>query len=119
VTLTYGIEGKLNPPKGVRGGQGGSVPDAWVEDIDTGRRREIPIVGRYDLRRGEKIVSITPGGGGYGDPLQRDVDAVLDDLRECRISSQAALTDYGVVIADGVVDQGATVKTRRERLAAR
>ncbi|MEE6189392.1 hydantoinase B/oxoprolinase family protein [Mycolicibacterium sp. 120320] len=119
VTLTYGIEGKLNPPKGVRGGQGGAVPDAWVEDIDTGRRREIPIVGRYDLRRGEKIVSITPGGGGYGDPLQRDVAAVLDDLRECRISSQAALTDYGVVIADGGVDQEATVKTRRERLTAR
>jgi N-methylhydantoinase B len=119
VTLTYGIEGKLNPPKGVRGGQDGAVPAAWVEDLDGGQRREIPIVGRYDLRRGEKVVSITPGGGGYGDPLERDAAAVLDDLRERRVTSGAALSEYGVVITDGVVDQDATAKVRRERLAAR
>jgi N-methylhydantoinase B len=118
VTLTYGIEGKLNPPKGVRGGQGGTEPMAWVEDLESGERREIPIVGRYDLRRGEKVVSITPGGGGYGDPLTRDVSAVLDDLRERRISAEAALADYGVVIVDDAVDEKATAQHRRERLAA-
>src|SRR5690348_6730863 len=119
VTLTYGIEGKLNPPKGVRGGHDGAVPAAWVEDRESGQRREIPIVGRYDLRRGEKVVSITPGGGGYGDPLERDATAVLDDVRERRVSSGTALADYGVVITDGVVDEDATAKVRRERVAAR
>ncbi|WP_284990245.1 hydantoinase B/oxoprolinase family protein [Arthrobacter sp. efr-133-TYG-120] len=117
VTLTYGLEGKFNPPKGVRGGQGGAVPAAWVEDLQSGERREIPVVGRYDLRRGEKIVSITPGGGGYGDPLERDVLAVLDDIRERRVSTEAALEVYGVVIADGCVDEEATAAVRDERLS--
>lgn len=112
VTLTYGIEGKLNPPKGVRGGGGGAEPAAWVEDLATGERREIPVVGRYDLKRGEKVVSITPGGGGYGDPLERDPQAVLDDVRERRISADAARSVYGVVISDGVVDEAATSGAR-------
>lgn len=117
VTLTYGIEGKLNPPKGVRGGHDGAVPSTWVEDLKTGERREIPVVGRYDLQSGEKVVSITPGGGGYGDPLERDVLAVLDDYRESRVSLEAAATDYGVVITDGAIDEEATAKTREERRA--
>lgn len=117
VTLTYGIEGKINPPKGVRGGHDGAEPSAWVEDLKTGERREIPVVGRYDLHSGEKVVSITPGGGGYGDPLERDVLAVLDDYRESRVTAEAAAADYGVVITDGAVDEAATAKARQERLA--
>ncbi|MFE4080260.1 hydantoinase B/oxoprolinase family protein [Paenarthrobacter sp. YIM B13468] len=117
VTLTYGIEGKINPPKGVRGGHDGAEPSAWVEDLKTGERREIPVVGRYDLQSGEKVVSITPGGGGYGDPLERDVLAVLDDYRESRVTLEAAAADYGVVITDGAVDEAATAKIRQERLA--
>ncbi|MFJ4210202.1 hydantoinase B/oxoprolinase family protein [Paenarthrobacter sp. NPDC089675] len=118
VTLTYGIEGKINPPKGVRGGHDGAEPSAWVEDLKTGERREIPVVGRYDLQSGEKVVSITPGGGGYGDPLERDVLAVLDDYRESRVTLDAAAAHYGVVITDGAVDEAATAKTRQERLAS-
>jgi N-methylhydantoinase B len=117
VTITYGIEGKLNPPRGVRGGRDGAVPSAWVEDLKTGERREIPVVGRYDLQSGEKVVSITPGGGGYGDPLERDVLAVLDDYRESRVSLEAAVAEYGVIITDGAIDEAATAKTRQERLA--
>ncbi|MGO4584022.1 hydantoinase B/oxoprolinase family protein [Arthrobacter sp. 2RAF6] len=118
VTLTYGIEGSLNPPKGVRGGHDGKAPATWVEDLRTGERREIPVVGRYDLQSGEKVVSITPGGGGYGDPLERDLLAVLDDVRESRVSPDAALTDYGVVFTNGVLDEEATFKNRQERLAS-
>ncbi|MFJ4028648.1 hydantoinase B/oxoprolinase family protein [Paenarthrobacter sp. NPDC089989] len=117
VTLTYGIEGKINSPKGVRGGHDGAEPSAWVEDLKTGERREIPVVGRYDLQSGEKVVSITPGGGGYGDPLERDVLAVLDDYRESRVTLKAAAAHYGVVITDGAIDEAATAKTREERLA--
>lgn len=117
VTLTYGIEGKINPPKGVRGGHDGAEPSTWVEDLTTGERREIPVVGRYDLQAGEKVVSITPGGGGYGDPLERDVLAVLDDYRESRVTLEAAAAHYGVIIADGTVDEQATAKARHDRLA--
>lgn len=112
LTLTYGLEGKFNPPQGVRGGASGSVPEAWVETPD-GTRKEIPVVGRFDMSRGERVVSIAPGGGGYGDPLERSVEAVLDDLREGRISSESARSTYGVVVSGGVVDDAATAAARR------
>lgn len=118
VTLTYGMEGLQNPPKGVRGGQSGAVPGSWVEDLASGQRREIPIVGRYDLQRGEKIVSVTPGGGGYGAPLDRDPEAVLDDVREYRVSLEAARSTYGVVIESDEIDHRATAELRRARRSA-
>lgn len=116
VTLTYGLEGKFNPPKGVRGGAGGTEPEAWVENVRTGERKEIPIVGRYDLKLGEKVVSISPGGGGYGNPLDRDVEDVFDDLKELRITPKTASEVYGVVFRDGVLDSEATLNHRRERV---
>lgn len=119
VTLTYGIEGKLNPPQGVRGGHGGTEPEAWVIDAASGERKEIPIVGRYDLRRGEKVVSITPGGGGYGDPLEREPEAVLTDVEDLRVTLETARDIYGVVISDGAIDTQATSAQRRDLLAAR
>ncbi len=119
VTLTYGIEGKLNPPQGVRGGHGGTEPEAWVIDAASGERKEIPIVGRYDLRRGEKVVSITPGGGGYGDPLEREPEAVLTDVEDLRVTLETARDIYGVVIAGGAIDANATTAQRSELLAAR
>ncbi len=114
VTLTYGIEGKLNPPQGVRGGRGGSEPEAWVIDAASGERKEIPVVGRYDLRRGEKVVSITPGGGGYGDPLEREPEAVLVDVEDQRVTVESARDIYGVVISDGAIDNAATTAQRRD-----
>lgn len=111
VTLTYGLEGKFNPPKGVRGGRGGADPQAWLEGVD-GNLVDIPVVGRYDMRRGERVVSITPGGGGYGDPLDRDLEAVATDVHERRISAEAAFSEYGVVIQDGLVDAAATAARR-------
>lgn len=112
VTLTYGIEGLENPPKGVRGADGGTRPEAWLEDVASGERSEIPIVGRLDLQPGQRIVSVTPGGGGYGDPFTRDPEAVADDVREQRISPEAALSSYGVVIDSGAVNIDATQARR-------
>lgn len=115
VTILYGIEGKLNPPKGVRGGQSGATPDAWVETPVTGERIEIPIVGRHDLALGHKVVSVTPGGGGYGNPLDRDPEEVLADVRDRRVSVEGALRDYGVVIVDAALDNEATAQARAAR----
>lgn len=39
----------------------------------------------------------TTGGGGWGDPLEREVENVLQDMRDGRISLAAAYEDYGVV----------------------
>jgi len=76
-----------------------------------------PKVGRLELRRGgqitiirdntmavikpgETVTNMNPGGGGYGDPMKRPVDRVVDDIRNGLVSIEGARLDYGVVIAD-------------------
>lgn len=53
-----------------------------------------------------------PGAGGYGLPAQRDVGAVLSDVRCGFLSAAAAREQYGVVITDGEVDAAATEQLR-------
>jgi N-methylhydantoinase B len=61
------------------------------------------------------------GGGGYGDPLEREARSVLLDVRERTVSSKAAKNVYGVVLTEGnaSVDEAATAKARTEMYAAR
>ena len=67
-------------------------------------------------RSGDRVTMIGPCGGGYGDPLQRDPDLVLEDVRDGYISVDQAAADYGVVIvASGAVDVKATEEQRRAR----
>jgi N-methylhydantoinase B len=55
------------------------------------------------------------GGGGFGDPMERDPDLVAEDVREGYVSPGVAQSTYGVVLtAAGDVDVYAT-KLRRER----
>ena len=67
----------------------------------------MPVQGRRQLRlRGAR-------GGGYGDPLLRDPEAVLADVLDGLVSAATARRDYGVVItADGTVDAAATTALR-------
>ncbi|MFI4995257.1 MAG: hydantoinase B/oxoprolinase family protein [Hyphomicrobiales bacterium] len=87
-------------------------------------RMELTESGRAPVNRpayavlslGPAHLSITsPGGGGFGDPFERDLDAVLRDVRDGIVSPEAAERDYGVVIcADGKhVDPRATQERRR------
>ena len=55
-----------------------------------------------------------PGGGGYGNPLDREPERVLDDLLDEKISPEAARDVYGVVVEDGVLDLAATEARRAE-----
>jgi len=64
------------------------------------------------------VVSIqTPGGGGYGDPLQRDPDLVLQDIIDEKLTIEDARSDYGVVIETDPlrIDQNATRDLRKQR----
>lgn len=69
------------------------------------------------LAPGEVFSMTWQGGGGYGDPLGREPQAVADDLREEKITALAARSVYGVVVSDGAVDTAAT-EAERERLRA-
>ena len=58
----------------------------------------------------------TPGGGGYGDPHERDPDRVLEDVRNGKVSVEAAREEYGVVVDTDswTVDEDATSDRRAE-----
>ncbi|HEY1298014.1 MAG TPA: hydantoinase B/oxoprolinase family protein, partial [Chloroflexota bacterium] len=47
---------------------------------------------------GSRVETALPGGGGYGDPFEREPSAVLDDVLNGYVSLEAAAHDYGVVI---------------------
>jgi N-methylhydantoinase B len=66
------------------------------------------------LDPGEVVSVRTPGGGGYGDPTERDPDAVLADVRDGKVSPEKARDVYGVAVEDGGVDEAATRDRRAE-----
>ena len=121
----------FNPPKGIHGGMDAAPTDVWKygisdlqklweEDTDKEARREdLPQMAVVTLQpETEVIVSICPGGGGFGDPLERDPEKVRWDAREEYISLEAARNIYGVVLDTDPelyrVDYEATEKLRNE-----
>jgi N-methylhydantoinase B len=77
------------------------------------------------LEPGDLIVYDYGGGGGWGDPLERDPQAVLDDVLDEYVSIESARRDYGVVLTGSLadmtlaVDLAATEALRSELRAAR
>ena len=73
------------------------------------------------LRRGDVFRHELPGGGGWGDPLDRDPSKVLSDVRNEYISVDGANRDYGVVIdtSTWIVDLVATQNLRESRRRSR
>ncbi|HTA05919.1 MAG TPA: hydantoinase B/oxoprolinase family protein [Solirubrobacteraceae bacterium] len=124
-----------HPAKGVRGGLPGTAASAHEIAADGGES-QVEAIGDSLLQPGEWIRGVEAGGGGYGDPLEREPDAVLADVLERWVTPQAAAAVYGVVLveraaADAVdaadsagfaLDRSATESQRaqlREQRAAR
>jgi N-methylhydantoinase B len=108
---------------GIAGGDDGS-PDRVTLAPGTDHETVVaPTVAGFLLRTGERLVYDFGGGGGWGDPLQRDPQAVLDDVWDEYVSVEAAERDYGVVITGSLddmtlaVDEPATERLRMARAA--
>jgi N-methylhydantoinase A/oxoprolinase/acetone carboxylase beta subunit/N-methylhydantoinase B/oxoprolinase/acetone carboxylase alpha subunit len=103
---------------GVLGGSDGAVGQEWVEPADAGRDGERFVPPKYGVRHlgPARMIALTPGGGGWGDPFRRDPAAVLRDVRDGVVSARAAADHYGVVLtADGrAVDDAATARLRAD-----
>jgi N-methylhydantoinase B len=80
-----------------------------------GRADGTPLEGKrtIDVGPDEDIALETPGGGGLGNPRDRDPAAVLLDIRNGYVTREAAERSYGVVITDeGELDDSATERLR-------
>jgi N-methylhydantoinase B len=117
--VRFGIrgDGYRIPPAGLFGGKPGAPALAYV--ARGRRRRRLPgVVASAVLEPGETLYLLSPGGGGFGSPLERDPSHVLVDVRAEKISVAQAAAHYGVVIARGTVDAART-RRLRDRLARR
>ncbi len=108
---------------GVRGGKAGS---SFQVTIDPGGAREHDVEALVDAEfvpAGTVIRIRTTGGGGWGDPLEREIEAVVRDVRCGKVSRAAARSDYGVVVSgpddDPWADLEASERLRDNRRAAR
>ena len=80
-----------------------------------GGSREPVIWGTHPLKKGEMLHGWFGGGGGYGDPLQRDSELVKLDVSDEKVSHKWAEKLYGVVLnQDLEVDVDQTTRLRRE-----
>ncbi len=104
---------------GVKGGRAGQPFQVTIDPGGPNERHMDGLVDDEPVAVGEVIRIRTTGGGGWGDPLERDLDLVRRDVRWGKVSRQAAERDYGVVItgpaATPSVDEAASV-ARRARL---
>lgn len=98
-------------PWGRKGGEGGTLGATFVIDSD-GHERPIPKIEVLKLASGETVRIVSPGGGGYGEPLDREPQAVLNDVEDGFVTLEEAQSAYGVVITNNNVDQAATVTLR-------
>ncbi|SEM35435.1 N-methylhydantoinase B [Roseovarius azorensis] len=109
--LGRGMERFRFRPWGVFGGEPGApmrviLNEGTPDAVDTGR------IDMLSVKRGDTLTVLMPGGGGYGDPLERPEELVLADVASGFLSEETARGSYGVVISEGRVDSAATHDTR-------
>ncbi len=124
--MTHGAE--VPNTAGLFGGYpGATVIQRWGEQAakDGILRDDIawktfgPKPGLIRMKRGDVFAVSWQGGGGFGDPLERDPEAALEDVRHGLVSEQAASEIYGVVIDRTGVDHTATQERRGAMRRAR
>lgn len=117
-TLQMRADRVTHAPYGIYGGlPGGRCRNVY--DPDGAALTLESKVKNRPLRRGDVIRHVLAGGGGYGWAFERDVDLVLRDVRDDKVSLEAARRDYGVVIDPSTLcaDDVATAALRAEMRA--
>ncbi|PCI54386.1 MAG: hydantoinase [Alphaproteobacteria bacterium] len=110
----YVSDGNINGPKGVRGGQTGGNSDQLIRRLNNSVEK-LPACAQVTVQENERIISISTGGGGYGDPMQRDPERVLSDYLNGYITKERSKTTYGVVITEeNEIDNYETAHIRSE-----
>ena len=105
---------RFHPPFGLQGGKPGS-PSSNILKSPGGESRLLPVLGMSPMRRDQVIEHTFAGGGGWGDPLERDMGSVQADLLDGKITVKGAAVDYKVVASPEtlLIDAEATRQLRK------
>jgi len=118
------VEGRWNfeqarrrdcPPWGLWGGKPGEAGGYLLRL--PGENDFKPMVGAHiPVPLNAEAIVRTGGGGGWGDPIERDPAVVRSDVLEELVSREAALEHYGVVLRDDLTLDETATQQRRDRL---
>ena len=114
-TLLLAGDRRRNPPQGLFGGKFGAPSSAKV--TRNNELIELHPKKLAGLLPGDIVTIEQSGGGGYGDPLERDLQLVLEDLVEGYVTPRGAYDEYGVVFNEkaGTIDAVASDHLRKKR----
>lgn len=114
-TLQIRADRQTTRPYGLYGGKAGAPGSVSLRS--GGESREIGSKVTVGVLQGDAFSYVLPGGGGWGDPLERDPDAVQRDVRNEIVSLGAARNQYGVVLdADTLALDGEATAALRGRM---
>ena len=103
-------------PWGTQGGSSGAAGANLLNPDHGDGGERLPGKFLRPLKRSDVYRLVQPGGGGYGDPLERDPEAIQEDAAQGKISAAHAREGYGVVLDEaGRVDTSATTALRERR----
>ncbi len=122
ILLSVRSDKRAFPPHGLFGGWVGGPSMNIINPGTEDRVLPVLMMQPETLRKGDVFRHVMPGGGGYGSPVERDPEAVLDDVLEEKVSVGQAAKAYGVVIRRDPenrlrIDHEATTRSRRRKPA--
>lgn len=94
-SLSLWFERSRQPAWGLFGGEDAAGPEVIINPGRADERRMLKVNGTK-LRKGDVVRCATGGGGGYGDPVERSVAAVREDVADRNVTQAMALRRYGI-----------------------
>ena len=112
--LTFLDERQNSQPWGLQGGRASATNDSWIVRADGALEMVSGKLSHMPMNPGDMFVMRTGGGGGWGNPFERDGDLVCRDVTVGLLTPEQARERYGVVVTGSppAIDTNATMLLR-------
>ncbi len=118
--IARGMDRTRFHPWGAQGGGTGARMLPAVLNAGTDRERSFRKINFLKLVPGDRLRITSSGGGGYGDPLERDLERVRFDVELGVVSPARAAADYGAIVDPlGKLDEAASLEQRKTMRVSR
>jgi N-methylhydantoinase B/acetone carboxylase, alpha subunit len=119
IVQTGNSDGCVFSPKGIGAAVDAPPSEMWLIKKD-GTKRPLRTMVNDTIVKGERYETLCAGGGGWGNPLDRDIARVVQDVKDTYVTVGKAKNVYGVVMDPDTleVDYAATEALRKEKKAA-